>query len=206
MILDFKKSQKNLYAQNTTPSIVDVPEMTFIIVEGKGDPNTSNEYKEAVELLYSLSYTIKMNNKSILEYVVPPLEGLWSLDDDFRGGGAIITDKSKFIWTMIIRQPDFVTEDVFEAAKSILTKKKPNLDISKANLVKFTEGLCVQVMHIGSYDEEPKTIVALDSYAINLGYSLDINEERKHHEIYLSDPRKVEVSKLKTIIRHPIKK
>jgi len=206
MTIDFKKTQKELYLPKTAPSVIDVPRMTFITVDGKGDPNTSAEYTAAVELLYGLSYTIKMGSKSILEYVVPPLEGLWSVDDDFRGGGAEINDKSKFIWTMMIRQPDFVTEDILEVAKISLAKKKPNLDISKAKLETITEGLCVQVMHIGSYDDEPATVAALDGFAIENGYILDINDIRRHHEIYISDPRKVAPEKLKTVIRHPIRK
>jgi hypothetical protein len=206
MAIDYKKTQKELYLPKTAPSVIDVPRMTFITVDGKGDPNTSAEYTAAVELLYGLSYTIKMGSKSILEYVVPPLEGLWSVDDDFRGGGAEINDKSKFIWTMMIRQPDFVTEDILEVAKISLAKKKPNLDISKAKLETITEGLCVQVMHIGSYDDEPATVAALDGFAIENGYILDINDIRRHHEIYISDPRKVAPEKLKTVIRHPIRK
>ena len=206
MTIDYKKTQKELYLPKTAPSVIDVPRMTFITVDGKGDPNTSMEYTAAVELLYGLSYTIKMGSKSILEYVVPPLEGLWSVDDDFRGGGAEINDKSKFIWTMMIRQPDFVTEDILEVAKISLAKKKPNLDISKAKLETITEGLCVQVMHIGSYDDEPATVAALDGFAIENGYVLDINDIRRHHEIYISDPRKVAPEKLKTVIRHPIRK
>ena len=206
MAIDYKKTQKELYLPKTTPSVIDVLRMTFITVDGKGDPNTSYEYATAVELLYGLSYTIKMGSKSILEYVVPPLEGLWSVDDDFRGGGAEINDKSKFIWTMMIRQPDFVTEDILEVAKISLAKKKPNLDISKAKLETITEGLCVQVMHIGSYDDEPATVAALDGFAIENGYVLDINDIRRHHEIYISDPRKVAPEKLKTVIRHPIRK
>ncbi|NLV47181.1 MAG: transcriptional regulator [Clostridiaceae bacterium] len=206
MTIDYKKTQKELYLPKTAPSVIDVPRMTFITVDGEGDPNTSAEYTAAVELLYGLSYTIKMGSKSILEYVVPPLEGLWSVDDDFRGGGAEINDKSKFIWTMMIRQPDFVTEDILEVAKISLAKKKPNLDISKAKLETITEGLCVQVMHIGSYDDEPATVAALDGFAIENGYILDINDIRRHHEIYISDPRKVAPEKLKTVIRHPIRK
>lgn len=206
MTIDYKKIQKELYLPKTAPSVIDVPRMTFITVDGKGDPNTSAEYTAAVELLYGLSYTIKMGSKSILEYVVPPLEGLWSVDDDFRGGGAEINDKSKFIWTMMIRQPDFVTEDILEVAKISLAKKKPNLDISKAKLETITEGLCEQVMHIGSYDDEPATVAALDGFAIENGYVLDINDIRRHHEIYISDPRKVAPEKLKTVIRHPIRK
>jgi hypothetical protein len=206
MTIDYKKTQKELYLPKTAPSVIDVPRMTFITIDGEGDPNTSAEYTAAVELLYGLSYTIKMGSKSILEYVVPPLEGLWSVDDDFRGGGAEINDKSKFIWTMMIRQPDFVTEDILEVAKISLAKKKPNLDISKAKLETITEGLCVQVMHIGSYDDEPATVAALDGFAIENGYILDINDIRRHHEIYISDPRKVAPEKLKTVIRHPIRK
>jgi hypothetical protein len=206
MAIDYKKTEKELYLPKTTPSVIDVPQMTFITVDGKGDPNTSVEYAAAVELLYGLSYTIKMSNKANLQYVVPPLEGLWSIDDDFRGGGAAINDKSKFIWTMMIRQPDFVTAEIFEAAKATLAKKKPNLDTSKAKLETIVEGLCVQVMHIGSYDEEPATVAALDRFATQNGYLLDINEIRRHHEIYISDPRKVAPEKLKTVLRHPIRK
>lgn len=206
MPIDFKKEQKDLYQPKIIPSIIDVPEMTFIAVGGKGDPNISTEYAAAVELLYGLSYTIKMGNKMVLEYVVPPLEGFWKVDDEqFKGGGASISDKSKFIWTMLIRQPDFVTEEVFETAKIAFTKKKPGIDLSKARLIKLTEGLCVQVMHIGSYDDEPATITMMNKYAVENGCEIDINKERLHHEIYLSDPRKVAPEKLKTIIRHPIK-
>ncbi len=206
MTIDYKKTEKELYLPNTTPSVIDVPRMTFITVDGKGDPNMSTEYTAAVELLYGLSYTIKMGNKSILQYVVPPLEGLWSVDDDFRGGGAAISDKSKFIWTMMIRQPDFVTAAIFEAAKTALVKKKQNLDTSKAKLETIAEGLCVQVMHNGSYDDEPATVAALDKFAIESGYVLDINDIRRHHEIYISDPRKSAPEKLKTVLRHPVRK
>lgn len=204
MPIDYKKTEKDLYQPRTTPSIINVPEMTFITVDGKGDPNTSAEYTAAVELLYGLSYTIKMGNKSILEYVVPPLEGFWSVGDDFKGGGAVINDKSKFVWTMVIRQPAFVTADIFESAKVAFTKKKPSIDTSKAKLSTFTEGLCVQVMHIGSYDDESATIIALDNFAIENGYVIDIGDTRRHHEIYISDPRKVAPEKLKTVLRHPI--
>lgn len=205
MPLDYKKMQKDLYQPKTIPSIVDVPEMVFIAVDGKGDPNISAEYAGAVELLYGLSYSIKMNNKSILEYVVPPLEGFWSVAGNFKGGGAPITDKGKFIWTMLIRQPDFVTAEVLETAKAALAKKKPSLDISKARLETITEGLCVQVMHIGPYDDEPATVATLDEFATKNGYIIDIDDTRRHHEIYLSDPRKVVPEKLKTILRHPVK-
>ncbi len=206
MPIDYKKTEKDLYQPKGTPSVIDVPQMTFITVDGKGDPNISTEYTAAVELLYGLSYTIKMGNKSVLEYVVPPLEGFWSVADDFRGGGVAISDKGKFMWTMMIRQPDFVTADIFEAAKAALAKKKPSLDTSGAQLKIITEGLCVQVMHIGSYDDEPATVVSLDGFAIENGYAIDIDDTRRHHEIYLSDPRKVAPEKLKTVLRHPIRR
>lgn len=205
MQIDFKKMEKDLYQPKTTPSIIEVGEMIFIAVDGRGDPNTSAEYTAAIEALYGLSYAIKMGNKSIMEYVVPPLEGFWSVADDFKGGGASITDKSKFVWTMLIRQPDFVTDEIFETAIASVTRKKPNLDISKARLIKLNEGLCVQVMHIGSYDNEPATIVAMEQYAAENEYVIDINDTRRHHEIYLSDPRKAAPEKMKTVIRHPIR-
>jgi hypothetical protein len=206
MAFDFKKEYKDLYQPKTTPSIIDVPEMVFIAVDGKGDPNTSAEYAAAIDVLYGLSYTIKMSNKAVLEYVVPPLEGFWNVNDDtFKGGGAAIADKGKFEWTALIRQPEFVTAEVFEAANAALAKKKPTLDTSKARLEKITEGLCVQVMHIGSYDNEPATVAVLDKYAIENGYIIDMSGNRRHHEIYLSDPRKTAPEKLKTIIRHPMR-
>lgn len=205
MQIDFKKMEKDLYQPKTTPSIIEVGEMIFIAVDGRGDPNTSAEYTAAIEALYGLSYAIKMGNKSIMEYVVPPLEGFWSAADDFKGGGASITDKSKFVWTMLIRQPDFVTDEIFKTAIASVTRKKPNLDISKARLLKLNEGLCVQVMHIGSYDNEPATIVAMEQYAAENEYVIDINDTRRHHEIYLSDPRKAAPEKMKTVIRHPIR-
>ena len=206
MAIDYKKTEKELYQPQTTPSIIDVPEMTYIAVNGKGDPNTSAEYAAAIEVLYGLSYAIKMGNKEILEYVVPPLEGLWDIDGGFDKDKPIIAGKSKLEWTALIRQPDFVTTEVFEAAKTALAKKKSGLDLSKARLIKITEGLCVQVMHIGSYDDEPATIAVMEKYAVDNGYAIDINDTRRHHEIYLSDPRKVVAEKLKTVLRHPIRK
>jgi hypothetical protein len=147
-----------------------------------------------------------MAHKSVLEYVVPPLEGFWSVPDDFKGGGKPIPDKDKFVWTSLIRQPDFVTTEIFEAAVNKLAKKKPNLDLTKARFLKITEGLCVQVMHIGSYDDEPASIVKMEEFATKNGYVIDINDVRRHHEIYLSDPRKVPAEKLRTILRHPVRK
>ena len=208
MAYDFKKEQKELY-QPKTASIVDVPEMVFIMVDGTGNPNTSEEYQSAVEVLYGLSYTIKMSKKGgktppgYFDFVVPPLEGLWWLADresiDF-------SEKDKYRWTSMIRQPDFVTPEVFEDAQVSLSKKKPGLDLSVARLERFMEGLCAHVLHIGSYDDESETIKALERFIAESGYQNDISETRRHHELYLSDPRKVAPEKVKTLIRHPIRK
>lgn len=209
MPIDYKKTEKELYQPKTTPSIIDVHKMTFIAVNGKGDPNTSEAYKTAMEILYGLSYSIKMSkmNGSVPEgyfdYVVPPLEGFWWMAD---GGMVDYQEKDGFCWTSMIRQPEFVMAEVFENAKTTLSKKKPGLDLSKAQLITITEGLCVQVMHMGSYDDEPATIAALEQYAVKNGCEIDINDTRRHHEIYLSDPRKVAPEKLKTVLRLPIRK
>lgn len=206
---DFKKEYKDLYMPKTEPSIVTVPEMKFIAVRGSGDPNTSAEYKQAMEILYGLSFTIKMSKMSgsqpdgYFEYVVPPLEGFWSVDDGIFDG-LNITDKSKFHWISVIRQPDFVTESVFEQARAEAEKKKKT-DISKAEFITVSEGLCVQSMHIGSYDSEPSTILKMREFAEKNGYSEDLSDTRLHHEIYLSDPRRCAPERLKTVIRHPIK-
>lgn len=206
---DFKKEYKDLYMPKTEPSIVTVPEMKFIAVRGSGDPNTSPEYKQAMEILYGLSFTIKMSKMSgsqpdgYFEYVVPPLEGFWSVNDGIFDG-LNITDKSKFHWISVIRQPDFVTESVFEQARAEAEKKKKT-DMSKAEFITVSEGLCVQSMHIGSYDSEPSTILKMREYAEKNGYSEDLSDTRLHHEIYLSDPRRCAPERLKTVIRHPIK-
>jgi len=208
-MMDFKKERKDLYQPKPfVPSIVDVDEMTFIMINGAGNPNTSAEYAAAIEALYGLSYAIKMNNKDVLEYTVAPLEGFWSSVNEhyIDADGLFIVDKDAFLWTALIRQPDFVTPEVFERACEILAKKKPKLDTSRARLEKLTEGLCVQALHIGSYDDEPATIALMSRFAHDNGYEIDMAEGRRHHEIYLSDPRKVEAEKLKTIIRHPVRK
>jgi len=204
--LDFKKTQKDLYLPPTTPVVIDVPTMSFIAVNGKGDPNTSEEYAMALQLLYGLSYTIKMSHKDVLEYVVPPLEGFWSVDDDSYRGGEAIQDKSKFFWKMMLRQPEFVTPAIFEIAKESLAKKKPGIDTSLAVVEEITEGLCAQVMHIGPYDDEPRTTSALHSFILESGYLPDFEDGREHHEIYISDPRKTAPDRLKTVLRHPIRK
>jgi len=180
--------------------------MTFIMVDGKGNPNDSDgEYPAAVELLYGLSYTIKMNKKGesrpqgYFEYVVPPLEGLWSLDE-----GVDFKNKEKFLWTSMIRQPEFVTAEVFAGACRMVEEKK-KLDTSKARLEIFSEGLCVQCMHIGPFDEEPLTLESMDQFIRENGLTPDLTT-RRHHEIYLSDPRKTDPGKMKTILRIPVKK
>ena len=208
---DFKKEYKDLYLPKIKPCIIDVPIMRFIMVDGKGDPNTSAFYKAALEVLYGLSYSIKMSKMGSTQpegyfgYVVPPLEGLWW----FEGkpfDGSVIGRKDEFSWVVMIRQPEFVTPEVFEAAKVGLSKKKPELDTSIVRLEDFTEGLCAQVMHIGSYDDEPPTVAALEEFIETNGYRTEMFGLRQHHEIYLSDPRKTAPEKLKIVIRHPIVK
>lgn len=209
-VFDFKKEYKDLYLPKSKPSIVDVPTMRFIMVNGKGDPNTSASYKAAVEVLYGLSYSIKMSKKGstqpqgYFDYVVPPLEGLWWFEDEKPFNGSVIGRKDEFNWIVMIRQPEFVTPEVFETAKMALSKKKPEIDTSIARLEDFTEGLCAQIMHIGPYDDEPSTVAVLEEFIKSQGYRTEMSGLRQHHEIYLSDPRKTAPEKLKTVIRHPI--
>lgn len=210
MIYDFKKQEKNLYGPGNEPVQIDVPEMLFLQVDGKGDPNEpESEYSKAVEILYALSYAIRMMPRNghtpdgYFEYVVPPLEGLWWFTEDPENG---IVDKVKFAWTMMIRQPEFVTEDVFRDACRIVAKKKPNLDLTKARLSRSLEGSCVQCMHAGSYDQEPETIARMTVFMKEHGLICDLSDTRKHHEIYLTDPRKTEPSKMRTILRYPVRK
>ena len=213
--LDYKKSYKELYLPKQKPDVVDVPAMKFIMVNGSGNPNDSGgEYQKAVELLYGLSYTIKMSKKNgcgpedYFEYVVPPLEGLWWIGEEKTD----FTQKSKFSWTSMIRQPEFVTKEVFQWACEELKRKKPQIDTTKAYIETFNEGLCVQMMHIGSFDDEPKTIKQIETYISdnNLKSAISSIEPdgriRRHHEIYLSDPRKTACEKLKTVLRHPVVK
>jgi len=204
MPFDYKKEQKELYQPKKTPSIIDVPTMKFITINGKGDPN-GETFATAIEILFSLSYAIKMDNKAVFEYVVPPLEGLW-------WAGCDIADKNKHEWAIMLRQPDFVTEEVFETAKAVLKTKKKHLDFTMARLEQFVEGLCAQVMHVGPYSDELATIDILEKFADESGYVFDVTDNsvktlsRRHHEIYLSDPRKTAPDKLKTVIRYPVKK
>lgn len=209
MAFDFKKEYKEFYMPKKKPCIVEVPKMNYIAVRGKGNPNDENgEYKQTIGLLYGIAYTIKMSYKGtheiegFFQYVVPPLEGFWWQD----GADSIdYSQKDKFNFISLIRLPDFVTLDDFNWAVEEATKKKKQ-DFSKVEFLTYDEGLCVQCMHIGSYDNEPAAVELMHEYMKEKGYELDINELRYHHEIYLSDPRKCSVEKLKTVIRHPIKK
>jgi len=213
---DFTKLYKEFYAPKATPAILEVPRMQFIMVEGHGNPNdTDGEYAHAVELLYALSYTIKMNcldysESGISEYTVLPLEGLWWLEDDKDMD--FYSQKDRYCWISMIRQPDFVTMEHFEKAKQLLAKKKPHIDCSKAKLEAYTEGICVQCMHLGPYDDEPATIDKMEAYLEenhreNAIGTLSVEGTlRRHHEIYLSDPRKSKPENRKTILRHPIHK
>lgn len=205
---DFKKDRKDLYNPGTAPVIVDVPEMLFIMVDGEGNPNTSKAYAQAMQILFGLSYAIRMNKteKNYFEYIVPPPEGLWHLKDaSFRGGEAI-ADKEQFQWTMMLRQPSFVTADIVEAAKDKLRKKKPELDPDLARLESFAEGLCVQALHLGPYDTEPETLRQMERYREQRGFKPDFSGVRRHHEIYLSNPQTSAPDTMKTILRHPIRR
>ena len=209
MAFDFKKEYKEFYMPARKPSIIEVPPMNYIAVRGKGDPNDENgEYKKSIGLLYGIAFTIKMSYKGehkidgYFDYVVPPLEGFW-----WQEGvdGIDYAHKENFSFVSLIRLPDFVSKADFEWAVAEATKKKKT-DFSKLEFLTYTEGLCVQCMHIGSYDEEPATVALMDEYIKEKGYVNDLNDERLHHEIYLSDARRVAPEKLKTVIRHPIKK
>lgn len=208
MAFDFKKEYKELYAPKKGPSIVEVPTMRFVAVRGSGDPNDAEgAYQRAISVLYAISYTIKMSKKGsrqidgYVDFVVPPLEGFWWQDGV---EGADYSHKEAFNWISVIRLPDFVSREDFDWAVQEATKKK-KVDCSVAEYLTIEEGLCVQCLHIGSYDDEPATVEAMHAYARECGYAIDLTQERRHHEIYLSDARKVAPDKLKTIIRHPIK-
>lgn len=207
MAFDFKKEFKDLYMPPRTPHVITVPPMNFVAVRGKGDPNVEGgEYQAAIGLLYGITFTIKMSYKGgrkidgFYEYAVPPLEGFWHMDGVI---GVDVTRKDKFEWLSVMRLPEFVTKEVFDWAAQTAAKKK-NSDFSKAEFVTIDEGMCVQCMHIGAYDDEPATVAAMDGYALSSGYELDFSV-RRHHEIYLGDPRKCAPENLRTVLRHPIK-
>ena len=208
MTFDFKKEYREFYLPKNRPEIVTVPKANYIAVRGHGDPNEpGGAYQKAIEVLYSVAYTLKMSYKTdhkiegFFEYVVPPLEGFWWQDGV---NGVDYGDKSAFNWISVIRLPDFVTEADFRWAVDTAAKKK-KLDCSAAELLPIDEGLCVQILHIGSYDAEPETVAVLDRFLAENGYVNDFSPIRLHHEIYLSDARKTAPNKLKTVIRHPIK-
>lgn len=208
MPFDFKKEYKEFYMPPKKPGIVKIPKMNYIAVRGTGDPNSENgEYKESIGLLYAVAFTIKMSKlgshrmAGYFDYVVPPLEGFWRQE----GSDSIdYSHKEKFHFISAIRLPDFVTVDEFNWAVGEAARKK-KLDLSKVEFFTYDEGLCVQCMHIGPYDDEPKTIEAMHEHAAQNGCVPDIRAERMHHEIYLSDPRKCAPERLKTVVRHPVK-
>lgn len=208
MPFDYKKEYKEFYLPPKKPGIIDIPEMNYIAVRGKGDPNEpEGEYKTAISLLYSIAFTIKMSYKGnhkidgYFSYVVPPLEGLWwqeGLD------GVDYAHKEAFEWIAMIRLPEFVTKEKFDWAIKEATTKK-GTDFSKVFFFTYKEGLCVQCMHVGPYDDEPATIQKMDDFAATNRYVSDFSETRLHHEIYLSDPRRCAPEKLRTVIRMPVK-
>lgn len=209
MAFDYKKEYKEFYMPKKKPSIVEIPKMNYIAVRGKGNPNDENgEYKNSIGLLYAIAFTIKMSYKGThkidgyFEYVVPPLEGFWWHENT---QGFDYNRKEDMHFISVIRLPDFVTEDDFKWAVDEATQKKKQ-DFSKVEFFTYDEGVCVQCMHIGSYDNEPETVDLMHKHMEENGYELDITDSRLHHEIYLSDPRRCDESKLKTVLRHPIKK
>ena len=209
MAFDFKKEYKEFYMPKNKPEIVTVPKANYIAVRGKGNPNEiDGAYQQAISILYAVAYTLKMSYKTehkiegFFEYVVPPLEGFWWQDNV---DGIDYADKAAFNWISVIRLPEFITKKDFEWAVETASEKK-KLDCSSAEFLIVDEGLCVQIMHIGAFDDEPQTVALMDEYIAQNGYENDITESRLHHEIYLSDARKVAPEKWKTVIRRPIKR
>ncbi len=209
MIFDFKKEYKEFYIPKKKPEIITVPAMNYIAVRGKGNPNEKDGiYQQAISVLYAVSYTLKMSYKGkhtidgFFEYVVPPLEGFWWQNNV---EGVDYSNKDDFHWISVIRLPDFVKEVDFNWAVETAAKKK-KIDCSSAEFITIHEGLCVQIMHVGPFDDEPATVAIMDEYIKNNGFENNITDKRFHHEIYLSDPRKTMPAKWKTVIRHPIRK
>ena len=209
MAFDFKKEYKEFYMPKDKPQIVDVPAANYIAVRGKGDPNEEGgAYQQSISILYAVAYTLKMSYKTdyriegFYDYVVPPLEGFWRQEGS---DGIDYAHKEKFNWISVIRLPDFITEKDFGWAVKTAEKKK-KIDCSKAEFLTVDEGLCVQCMHNGPYDDEPATVALMHDYLKSQGYIPDITDKRLHHEIYLSDARKTAPEKLKTVIRHPVRK
>lgn len=209
MAFDFKKEYKEFYMPKNKPEIVNVPKANYIAVRGQGNPNEKGgAYQQAIGVLYAVAYTLKMSYKTdykmegFFEYVVPPLEGFWWQKDV---KGVDYTNKDTFCWISVIRLPDFVTKKAFEWAVETASKKK-KMDCSNAEFLTVEEGLCVQIMHRGAFDDEPETVAVMDAYLAENGYENDFSDGRLHHEIYLSDARRAAPEKWKTVIRHPIKK
>lgn len=209
MAFDFKKEYKEFYLPKNKPMIISVPKANYIAVRGQGNPNeTGGAYQQAISVLYAVAYTLKMSHKAgheiagFFEYVVPPLEGFWWQDDV---DGVDYANKSAFNWIAVIRLPDFVSQEDFDWAVKTAEKKK-KLDCSSAEYLTIDEGLCVQIMHLGAFDDEPATVAIMDEYLEQNGYANDFSRDRLHHEIYLSDARKVAPENWKTVIRHPIRK
>ena len=209
MAFDYKKEYKEFYLPPKTPGIVTVPAMNFLAVRGRGDPNEEGgAYKQALELLYGVAFTIKMSRlgkhrlEGYFDYVVPPLEGLW-----WQEGTQGVDDsrKAEFRWISLIRLPEFVTEEAFRWALREASEKKQR-DFSQVEFFPWEEGLCVQCMHMGPYDDEPATVAAMEGYAAQQGYGLDFSQGRFHHEIYLSDARRTKPERLKTVIRQPVRR
>lgn len=210
MAFDYKKEYKEFYMPKGKPAIVEVPKMNYLAVRGKGNPNDEDgEYKRSIGLLYGVAFTIKMSYKGshkiegYFEYVVPPLEGFWQQEGMRDAFDYNNKDAMRFI--SVIRLPDFVTKADFDWAVAEASRKKKQ-DFSAVEFWTYEEGICVQCMHKGNYDDEPATVELMHKFMAENGYELDITDKRLHHEIYLSDPRRCDASKLKTVIRHPIKK
>lgn len=208
MAFDYKKEYKEFYMPPRKPSIVRVPAMNYVAVRGKGNPNEEDgAYQRAMQVLYGIAYTIKMSKKGdhriegYFDYVVPPLEGFWWIDGL---AGMDYARKDDFSWISCIRLPDFVCEEDFDWAVEEATRKKKQ-DFGSAEFLTIEEGLCVQCMHVGPYDDEPATVDTMHAFAEEQGYALDLTDERRHHEIYLSDARRCAPQKLRTVVRHPIR-
>lgn len=208
MTYDFKKDQKQFYAPKVTPEIIDIPEMKFVAVRGEGNPNDPDGvFQEAIGILYGISYTIKMSKKTTYEikdyvdYVIPPLEGFWWKKEST----SVPFSKENFYWTVLLRLPTFVTKEVFEWAKEQASIKK-KIDTSKAEYYTYHEGLSVQCLHLGTYDDEPETLSKMESMIHEQGYEFDLTQVRYHHEIYLSNALRTPVEKQRTILRYPIRK
>lgn len=209
MAFDFKKEYKEFYLPPAEPGLVDVPAMNFIAVRGQGDPNTPDgEYQKAMGLLYAVAFTIKMSKlgdhriEGYFDYVVPPLEGCWWMEE---GESIDYAHKEDFCWISLLRLPDFVSRADFDWAVAEAARKKKQ-DFTPVEFLTYAEGLCVQCMHLGSYDDEPATLRAMEEFAASQGLVSDIGPERYHHEIYLSDARRVPPEKRKTVIRLPVRR